>query len=87
MLRWRIKAKNRLEIKRDKIDVEIGALRNKIVLKKSDLKKYKLNQEAIEFNKKADIEIELIKTKINVESHQADEKHAYAFDFECWQRK
>jgi dihydrofolate reductase len=25
--------------------------------------------------------------KITVESHQADEKHAYAFDFECWQRK
>ncbi len=22
-----------------------------------------------------------------IESHQADEKHAYAFDFECWQRK
>jgi dihydrofolate reductase len=22
-----------------------------------------------------------------IESHQADDKHAYAFDFECWQRK
>jgi dihydrofolate reductase len=26
-------------------------------------------------------------TKQLVESHKADEKHAYNFDFECWQRK
>jgi dihydrofolate reductase len=26
-------------------------------------------------------------TKQLVESHPADEKHAFSFDFECWQRK
>ncbi len=26
-------------------------------------------------------------TMQSVESHAADEKHAFAFDFECWQRK
>jgi dihydrofolate reductase len=25
--------------------------------------------------------------KTQVETHAADEKHAFAFDFECWQRK
>jgi DNA repair exonuclease SbcCD ATPase subunit len=65
--------KNKLELERDKTEVEIGSLRNKIVLKKNDLKKYKLNQEAIELNKRIDSEVSLTKTKLSVSNHKKDD--------------
>jgi DNA repair exonuclease SbcCD ATPase subunit len=65
--------KNKLELAKDRLEVEIGSLRNKIVEKKNELKKYKLNLDAIELNKKIDIEITNIKTKISVLEHTKDD--------------
>ncbi len=65
--------KNKLELAKDRLEVEIGSLRNKIVEKKNELKKYKLNLDAIELNKKIDIEITNIKTKIAVCEHTKDD--------------
>jgi len=65
--------KNKLELSKDRLEVEIGSLRNKIVEKKNELKKYKLNLDAIELNKKIDIEITNIKTKIAVCEHTKDD--------------
>ena len=65
--------KNKLELSKDRLEVEIGSLRNKIVEKRNDLKKYKLNLDAIELNKKIDIEITNVKTKILVLEHTKDD--------------
>jgi DNA repair exonuclease SbcCD ATPase subunit len=65
--------KNKLELSKDRLEVEIGSLRNKIVEKRNDLKKYKLNLDAIELNKKIDIEITNIKTKLSVLEHTKDD--------------
>jgi DNA repair exonuclease SbcCD ATPase subunit len=65
--------KNKLELSKDRLEVEIGSLRNKIVEKRNDLKKYKLNLDAIELNKKIDIEITNVKTKLSVLEHTKDD--------------
>lgn len=62
----KIDLKNQLELKKDRLGVEIDSLRNKIKDKKDDLKKYKDNLESIEKNKKIDTEISLIDTKMVV---------------------
>lgn len=64
--------KNRLELDRDRTEVEINNLRNKITSKKNDLKKYKLNQDAIEFNKNIDNEVANVKTKLVVSNRDKD---------------
>jgi len=68
-----VDTKNKLELDSDRLEVEIGSLRNKISSKINDLKKYNLNLEVIESNKKKDIEITRLKTKIDVSSHTKDE--------------
>jgi DNA repair exonuclease SbcCD ATPase subunit len=65
--------KNKLELSRDRIDVEIGALRNDVSSKMNELKKYKLNEEAIELNKRIDGEVENVKTKLVVSNRLKDE--------------
>ena len=65
--------KNKLELSRDRIDVEIGALRNNVSSKMNELKKYKLNEEAIELNKRIDGEVENVKTKLVVSNRLKDE--------------
>lgn len=65
--------KNKLELAKDRLGVELGSLRNKIVEKRNDLKKYKLNLDAIEMNNKIDIEITNIKTKLAVFEHTKDD--------------
>ena len=65
--------KNKLELSVDRAEVEMGALRNKIIEKKNDLKKYQLNLDAIEFNKKVDIEVTNLKTKLAVCEHTKDQ--------------
>jgi DNA repair exonuclease SbcCD ATPase subunit len=65
--------KNKLELSRDRIDVEIGALRNDVSSKMNELKKYKLNEEAIELNKRVDSEVENVKTKLVVSNRTKDE--------------
>ena len=59
-----IDTKNILELKRDRLSVDIDSLRNEIKDKRLDLKKYKDNLDSIEKNKKIDIDISLIDTKI-----------------------
>lgn len=61
-----IDSKNKLELDKDRVEVEIGSIRNKVVAKKNDLKKYKLNLDAIELNKKIEIEISKVKTDLSV---------------------
>lgn len=58
--------KNKVELDKDRTEVEMGSLRNDITTKKNDLKKYTLNQEAIELNKSIDAEISMVKTKLAV---------------------
>jgi DNA repair exonuclease SbcCD ATPase subunit len=65
-------SKNKLELEKDKTEVEIGSLRNEVVSKKTDLKKYKVNQEAIELNRNIDAEISMVKTNINVSDTERD---------------
>jgi DNA repair exonuclease SbcCD ATPase subunit len=62
--------RNRLELEKDKCEVEIGALRNKITLKKLDLKKYKANEESIKRNIDIDSDISSVKTDIVVETRE-----------------
>jgi len=58
--------KNRLELDKDRAEVEIGSLRNSFSSKTNDLKKYNLNLEAIELNRKIDSEVAKVKTDIKV---------------------
>ena len=58
---------------RDKADVEIGALRNKLISKRNDLKKYESNQISIELNKRIDAEVEMVKTKLSVSNYEKDD--------------
>jgi hypothetical protein len=62
----KIEKKNKLELNRDRLSVEIESLRNKIKDKKADLKKYNDNIESIEKNKNIDADISLINTKLAV---------------------
>ncbi len=72
-IKKQIDEKNRLELDIDRAEVEMGSLRNNITAKKNDLAKYKLNLDSIELNKKLDIEIENVKTKLNVCEYSKDE--------------
>ena len=61
-----IDAKNKLELDKDRLEVEIGSLRNQVVAKMNDLKKYNLNLEAIELNRNVDVQVSKVKTDIEV---------------------
>ena len=61
------------ELDIDRLEVEMGGLRNQIVAKKNDLKKYKLNLEAIELNRSVDIAVSKIVTDISVKEYKKDE--------------
>jgi DNA repair exonuclease SbcCD ATPase subunit len=65
--------KNKKELDIDRFEVEMGGLRNKIIEKKNDLKKYNLNLDSITLNRKLDIQISKIKTDLNVENYSKDE--------------
>lgn len=65
--------KNKKELDIDRLEVEMGGLRNKIIEKKNDLKKYNLNLEAIKLNRNIDIQISKIKTDLSVENYTKDE--------------
>jgi DNA repair exonuclease SbcCD ATPase subunit len=68
-----IDAKNKLELDKDRLEVEIGSLRNQVVAKMNDLKKYNLNLEAIELNRNIDIQVSKIKTDIEVAEHSKEQ--------------
>ncbi len=68
-----IDEKNRLQLDKDRLEVDMGSLRNQVVAKRSDLDKYKANLVAIEFNKKVDIDVSMVKTNIAVCNHTKDD--------------
>ena len=68
-----IDKKNKLELDISRIEVEMGGLRNQVVEKNNDLKKYNLNLSAIELNKNIDIEISQVKTNLIVCEHAKDD--------------
>jgi DNA repair exonuclease SbcCD ATPase subunit len=65
-LKTLVDEKNRLELDKDRGEVEMGSLRNSILAKRNDLRKYNLNLEAIELNRKIDSEVAKVKTDIKV---------------------
>lgn len=72
-IKKKIDDKNRKELDRDRLGVEIDSLRNEIVSKRLDLKKYNASLDAIERNKNIDAEVAIIKTNIVVAEHAKDE--------------
>lgn len=73
VLKKKMNEKNRFELDIDRAEVEMGSLRNIITSKRNDLNKYKLHLDSIELNKKLEIEIINIKTKLNVCEYSKDE--------------
>ena len=67
-----IDSKNRLELTSSRLEIEIDSVRNKVVSKKNDLKKYKLNLYGIEHNRNVEIELTNIKTKLDVCNYSKD---------------
>lgn len=67
-----IDTKNKLELDKDRAEVEIGSLRNLVTGKRNDLKKYNLNLEAIELNKKIDSQVIQVKTQLDVCDYTKD---------------
>jgi len=67
-----IDTKNKLELDKDRAEVEIGSLRNSVTAKRNDLKKYNLNLEAIELNKKIDSQVIQVKTQLDVCDYTKD---------------
>ena len=65
--------KNKKELDIDRLEVEMGGLRNKVVEKKNDLRKYNLNLEAINLNRNIEINVTKIKTDLSVENHTKEE--------------
>lgn len=72
LIQGKINRKNTLEISVDKLDVQIGSMRNDLVSINNLLKEYNNNKEAIDSNKKIDNEVEQVKTKITVQQHNKD---------------
>ncbi len=68
-----IDVKNQLELDKDRAEVEIVRLRNSVANKMTDLKKYNLNLDSIEFNKNVDIKVSIVKTNLVVQEYSKDE--------------
>lgn len=65
--------KNKLELRRDRIEVDLDGLRNNLKLKRADLKLYNQNLDSILNNTNIDIEISLLDTNNRVFEHEKDE--------------
>lgn len=68
-IKVKVDARLKLELERDKIEIQLVDLRNKIKSKNEDLNKYNDNLEGIEFNKKIDIKVDMVKTNLSVCNH------------------
>jgi DNA repair exonuclease SbcCD ATPase subunit len=69
----KIDKKNKLELDRDRLEVEIDGLRNKVIEKKNELTKYNLNLDAIQHNKNVEILITKSRTDLNVLEVEKDD--------------
>ena len=72
--------RNKLELEKDKAEVEIGSLRNRLISLNTDLTKYKANEAAIKTNLAIDTDISAVKTNIVVATRTKDDvlKKIYA---------
>jgi len=68
-----VNKRNKLELEKDKAEVEIGSLRNKITSLKLDLGKYKSNEDAIKKNLIIDSDISAVKTEIVVANRNKED--------------
>lgn len=59
----------KVELEKDKVEIEMVELRSNLKSKNEDLKKYNSNLEGIEFNKDVDAKVEIVKTKISAANH------------------
>lgn len=59
--------KDKLEVSIDKLDVQLGSLRNELTETKNLIKKYQINKDSIDTNKEIDRQVEHVKVKIKVE--------------------
>lgn len=69
----KIDKKNKLELDRDRLSVEIDNLRNKVIEKKNELTKYNMNLDAIQHNRNVEILITKSRTDLNVLENEKDE--------------
>ena len=69
----KIDQKNKIELEKDRLEVEVGSLRNKFTEKNNDLKKYNLNIKSIEHNKNVDVLISKIKTDLSVQEYSKED--------------
>jgi DNA repair exonuclease SbcCD ATPase subunit len=58
--------RNQLELNRDKVDVELGSLRNEYTQLNTRIKNYNTNKDAIDNNREIDTQVSNVKTKIKV---------------------
>jgi chromosome segregation ATPase len=65
--------KQRLELERDRLNVKLDDLRNKVKESKNLKAEYEANLKAIEFNKKVDSSVSLTTSNIQVVRHEHDE--------------
>jgi len=72
VIKVKIDEKNKIELDRDRAEVEMGSLRNELKSKTNELEKYNLNLEAIELNKKVDSQVSAIATQIDVLTHETE---------------
>lgn len=68
-IKSKVDIKNRLELDKDRTEVEMDSLRNQITSKKADVAKYNANLDAIEFNKKVDMDVAMVKSSLAVCEH------------------
>lgn len=64
--------KSKLELQRDKIDVDLSAMRNELKSLNNDQKRYNLNLDGIEFNKKIESDILGVNAKIKMSGIDRD---------------
>jgi DNA repair exonuclease SbcCD ATPase subunit len=73
----KVDKKNNFELKKERLEVELNGLREKIKSKNSDLKKYEQNKNSITFNSNVDVEVSLVKTDILVKEKERDDSNRF----------
>lgn len=73
LVKTKVDEKDKLEVSIDKLDVELGGLRNELTEIKGKIKRYNDNKDAIDTNKDLDIKISQVKTKITIQETTKEE--------------
>jgi DNA repair exonuclease SbcCD ATPase subunit len=72
-LKEKVDSRQKFELNKDRLEIEVESLRTLIKSKQEDQKKYTNNLDAIESNKDIDTKVDLIKTKLSVCDHTKTE--------------